>query len=1084
MASGHVPFPVQKNNDGHLDELSTNAGESSRESMRSGLSATALKCFPLNVIGSEWQATLAKARTAIVLLRVSLVRHFQEEEPGTSTSTGFVVHAEEGLILTNRHAVSHGPSRVTAIFLGSEELPCDPVYSDPIHDFAFVRCNLRKLCHTKVVEIPLCPGELEVGLEIRVVGNDDGEQHQVLPGIVARVDREVPECDEYSDENTFYVAAASNTAEGSSGSPVLNRAGHCVALNTASASGGGGGFFLPLERICRCLRLLLQREPVPRGTLGASFVFRGLEEARRLGLAAAAQKTVLARTPHGRNAGALTVLRTLRGSTGAKHLRSGDLLLELGGKLCLDFVSLEEYLDANVCGTAAVRICRDGNVLDLNIPVEDLAMLVPSDILEFGFGVFHDIGYQLAAVYNLPVRNAGVFVARAGIVFEEALGNHTCAVIHVNGHPTPNLEDFKVAIAGLVEHESFTFGFLDLSELSKRRTPQEGTACMAWTWTGIRAWQAKGQARRWQPMALPQLQPMVQEDRPSSPEPERSMEGRAESQEDLKAACWEKALAKLRGSLALVQFRGAGDFTTESLKKSGEASEDEKREGVHTLRKGAALVLDAAAGLCVTDRISVPELLGYVELVFCEAGDHVQASVIFLHPHHNFAFLRYDPSHLKTPAFSAQFSDQVGRDGQLQTGEDEGVSEEEGEEEDEDDDEEDDAGQEEKEGRSEGGDGQTDEEEDRPGGRASKKRKTFGLFENGYCCFVGLDENGELIGDDVQVAGMGLPSFQPMEPPCWRHRNAELVSLWDDVEGIGGVLCDDVGGVLALYFGFPPKEAGGEVQYHGLSAEHLGNLAKLLAQSSSPLACRIPSLDLELASKPLGALMREPRARRLPSKWIRRLTAAMEAQGREASQVLSVSAVMPRGAAEGLVQVGDLILEVNGVPMVSSTTLDRALQSCGDTLTLTLTIFRKGQIVDATLSAAYVPSDGARRVLLWAGAVLRETPRAVCEAFGLPEDLEPPGVFCTKVLPGSPAEEYGLEGNCFLRSAGGLRLRSLDDLLSSVKQKEEDGAFFIRIETTDLQGWDKVTHVRADVLFWPTLELRCGTCGDWTRIEP
>ena len=123
--------------------------------------------------------------------------------------------------------------------------------------------------------IALEPKDLRVGTEIRVVGNDAGEKLQILSGTIARIDRNVPEFNTvYNDENTFLAGAGAGTSGGSSGSPVLNKAGHAIALNAAGTDGAASAFFLPLDRVCYTLSSLQKGIPVLRGTCQASFSSR------------------------------------------------------------------------------------------------------------------------------------------------------------------------------------------------------------------------------------------------------------------------------------------------------------------------------------------------------------------------------------------------------------------------------------------------------------------------------------------------------------------------------------------------------------------------------------------------------------------------------------------------------------------------------------------------------------------------------------------------------------------------------------------------------------------------------------------
>ena len=86
---------------------------------------------------AAWLGTLERISTGVVSIRVDSTRAFDTEWNSSSQATGFVVDAERGIILTNRHVVTPGPVVAEAVFLNNEEVRLTPDYRDPVHDFGF-----------------------------------------------------------------------------------------------------------------------------------------------------------------------------------------------------------------------------------------------------------------------------------------------------------------------------------------------------------------------------------------------------------------------------------------------------------------------------------------------------------------------------------------------------------------------------------------------------------------------------------------------------------------------------------------------------------------------------------------------------------------------------------------------------------------------------------------------------------------------------------------------------------------------------------------------------------------------------------
>ncbi len=563
---------------------------------------------PLGTVGTpeNWAQTLARIASGVVTIQIDSTRAFDTEWNTTAQATGFVIDAKRGLILTNRHVVTPGPVTAQAIFQNREEVQLFPVYRDPVHDFGIYHYDPAKLRFIQPAELPLYPAGAVIGREIRVVGNDAGEQLSILAGTLARLDREAPEYGygKYNDFNTFYYQAASGTSGGSSGSPVIDIEGRVVALNAGRLDRRR----VELLSAARCYNACAQIHRFRQSRCRAApwKRYSSTPPTMSCGASGSIHETeARMRSAFPKLTGMLVVDEVQPGSAADGVLSPGDILVAIDGKPVPEFFALEDVLDNRVGREIKVEIQRGSETLRHALEVESLSAITADEYIEFGEAVVHTLSYQQARHYNLPIK--GVYVANPGYVFGSAGIPRGALISSFNGKKMETLADFEAALADLADGARAAVRYVTLED---PRTTQLKVIRMDRRWFPARKCKRDDALGIWPCVSLA-AEPI--------------------------APAFE---------VAATQFAKTGDPRIDRLAPSLVMVTFDMPYSVSGVTEknyhGTGVIVDTKRGLVVIDRNTVPVAMGDVRITF-NGSVEVPGKVEFIHPLHNLAVVSYDP---------------------------------------------------------------------------------------------------------------------------------------------------------------------------------------------------------------------------------------------------------------------------------------------------------------------------------------------------------------------------------------------------------------------------------------------------------
>ena len=471
-------------------------------------------------------------------------------------------------------------------------------------------------------ELVLRPDLAKVGSEIRVVGNDAGEKLSILSGVISRLDRNAPEYGEgYSDFNTNYIQAAAAASGGSSGSPVVNVDGYAVALQAGGRSDGAStDYFLPLDRPSRALECIRRGLPIARGTIQTQWIIKPFDECRRLGLTAEHEAAIRKGFP--KETGLLVAEIVLPQGPAHEQLEEGDVLIKVNGEILTQFVRLDDILDSSVGKKVKFLVQRGGRDIEVELEVGDLHAITPDRFVTVAGASFHDLSYQQARLYAIPVK--GVYICEAAGSFRFDSTESGWIIESIDQKKTPDLNAFIEVMKGIPDRARVVVTYKHLSDLHTLNTSIIFID---------RHWASK-------------MRMAVRNDN-------TGIWDFSDLGEPLPAAPAQRRKADFV-TLDSVGHPAAADIIRSFVRVS--CTMPLKLDGFPRTRKiGFGLVINAEKGLVLVSRAIVPYDLCDLSLTVADSII-VDAKIRFLHPLANYAIIQYDPSLVDAPVKSAKLA--------------------------------------------------------------------------------------------------------------------------------------------------------------------------------------------------------------------------------------------------------------------------------------------------------------------------------------------------------------------------------------------------------------------------------------------
>lgn len=278
--------------------------------------------------------------------------------------SGFII-SPDGLILTNRHVVTHQNAIVSVMMSDGREYPAEILAVDPLNDIALLSVDAENLPVLSLGDST----NIQIGQTVLAIGNALGEfSNSVTKGIISGINRRITAGNSASldtIESAIQTDAAINS--GNSGGPLLDEDGFVIGINTAvSRAGQSIGFAIPVNTAKVVVESFKKHGRIVRPWLGVRYVLLTpeLDEMNKIG----ASKGAFIVTDGPADPGVLP------DSPAAKAgLRDGDVIVKIDGvEVGFDHPPSELITAHKVGDVIQLEIIRAGKTKTLSATLEEL----------------------------------------------------------------------------------------------------------------------------------------------------------------------------------------------------------------------------------------------------------------------------------------------------------------------------------------------------------------------------------------------------------------------------------------------------------------------------------------------------------------------------------------------------------------------------------------------------------------------------------------------------------------------------------------------------------------------------------------